>query len=144
MLSYLALFTAALLSATIVPGFSEAGVAAMVGTGSPILPVVAVASAGNTLGSVVNWVLGRYLLRFADRPWFPVSEQGIARAEAWFKRYGTWSLLLAWLPVLGDPLTLVAGVLRVRFGLFLILVAVGKTLRYVVLAYAAQSLTGGV
>ena len=144
MLSYLALFTAALLSATIVPGFSEAGVAAMVGTGSPILPVVAVASAGNTLGSVVNWVLGRYLLRFADRPWFPVSAQGIARAEAWFKRYGTWSLLLAWLPVIGDPLTLVAGVLRVRFGLFLILVAVGKTLRYAVLAYAAQSLASGV
>ena len=106
------------------------------------MTVVIVASAGNTLGAVINWYLGRYLLRFYGRRWFPVSDAAIARAQAWFNRYGTWSLLFAWLPVIGDPLTLVAGILRVRFDLFILLVAFGKTFRYVVVAMAATQLAG--
>jgi membrane protein YqaA with SNARE-associated domain len=98
------------------------------------------ATIGNTLGSCVNWFLGREIVRFRDRRWFPVSLQQLQKAQALFNRYGTWSLLLAWLPVVGDPLTLVAGVLRVRFVLFLMLVATGKGLRYAVVIYMASRL----
>jgi len=98
--------------------------------------LVAVATAGNTLGSVVNWGLGRYLLHWADRPWFPFSRAQLARASERFNKYGVWTLLFAWVPVIGDPLTFAAGVLQVRFALFLPLVAVGKGLRYVLIGAA--------
>jgi membrane protein YqaA with SNARE-associated domain len=75
--------------------------------------------------------MGRYLLRFQHRAWFYFSPTQIARAQAWFQRYGIWTLLLAWLPVGGDPLTLVAGIMNVRLKVFIVLVAVGKGLRYV-------------
>ena len=142
MTAYALLFLAAFGSATLIPGFSEAGVAAMVVSGESLGLVVAVAATGNTLGSVVNWALGRYLVRFAGRRWFPVSPEHLERGNKLFMRYGLWSLLLAWVPVIGDPLTLVAGVARVRLDLFLVLVAIGKTLRYVFVALAAASATG--
>jgi membrane protein YqaA with SNARE-associated domain len=85
---------------------------------------------GNTLGAVVNWLLGRWLLAYADRRWFPFKAQQLKRAQGWFNRYGSWTLLLSWMPVGGDALTFVAGMMRVRFSLFLLLVAIGKGLRY--------------
>jgi membrane protein YqaA with SNARE-associated domain len=92
------------------------------------------ATAGNTLGSCVNWYLGREILRFKPKlinsRWFPVTELQLERAQNRFSRFGVWSLLLAWLPIVGDPLTFVAGVMKVRFGLFLCLVVVGKGVRY--------------
>ena len=91
-----------------------------------------VASAGNTLGSVFNWLLGRFCLRWRDRPWFPAGPERLAAATVWFNRYGVWSLLLSWMPVVGDPITLVAGVLKVGFWRFLVLVAIAKTVRYLV------------
>ncbi|BBK33371.1 membrane protein YqaA with SNARE-associated domain [Stella humosa] len=126
------LFLAAFLAATILPLPSEAGLAALLaaGIGPPALLVV-VATAGNVLGSVVNWLLGRLAARFRDRPWFPVDARRMQRAEAWFRRWGVWTLLLAWVPVIGDPLTLVAGMLGVRWWAFLILVTIGKASRYV-------------
>lgn len=137
------LFAAAFASATLFPGFSEAGVAGLVAKGNSVALVVAVATAGNTLGSVFNWWLGRYLTRFSGRRWFPVSPEQLEKASERFRRYGTWCLLLAWLPVIGDPLTLVAGVMRVHFGLFLLLVGLGKGLRYLVVALAAAQVAGG-
>ena len=95
--------------------------------------LVVLASLGNTLGSVVNYVLGWQIVRFADRRWFPSNPENLARAQKWFDRWGVWALLLSWLP-LGDAITLVSGIMRTRFWLFLILVATGKTLRYVALA----------
>ncbi len=91
------------------------------------------ASLGNTLGSVANWGLGRFCLHWRDRKWFPVKARELERASAWFNRYGLWSLLLAWVPVVGDPLTLAAGALKARFLPFLLLVAICKTGRYAVL-----------
>ncbi|MCA1784373.1 MAG: DedA family protein, partial [Desulfobacteraceae bacterium] len=102
--------------------------------GDPLL-LLLVATTGNTLGSVVNWWLGLYLLRFQNRPWFYFSTAQITRAQSWFQRYGYWTLLLAWLPIGGDPLTLVAGIMKIRLGVFLPLVAVGKGLRYVAVIY---------
>ena len=73
------------------------------------------ASAGNTLGSAVNWLLGRYLLHFQDRRWFPFKQDNLGIAQRWFQKYGTWSLLLAWAPVGGDALTFIAGIYGMNF-----------------------------
>ncbi len=129
------LFGSAFLAATILPFYSEVVLFALLRQGGDPLFLLVVATVGNTLGSVVNWWLGLYLLRFQNRRWFYFSPAQIARAQAWFQRYGVWTLLLAWMPVGGDPLTLVAGIMKVRLGIFLVLVALGKGLRYVAVIY---------
>ena len=91
------------------------------------------ATAGNTLGAAVNWLLGRYLLHFQERRWFPFKTDSLKRAQAWFQRYGVWSLLFAWLPIGGDALTFIAGVMRVRFPIFFVLTGIGKGARYAIL-----------
>jgi membrane protein YqaA with SNARE-associated domain len=83
---------------------------------------------------VVNWCLGRFLLRFKEKPWFPTSKGQLERAQNWYRRYGRWSLLGSWLPVVGDPLTVVAGVMREPLVPFLVLVTIAKGTRYLVLA----------
>ena len=98
---------------------------------------------GNVLGSVVNWALGRWLAHFSDRRWFPIDERAYARAAGWYNRFGVWSLLLAWVPVIGDPLTAVAGALRVPFLRFVALVTFGKAARYVFIALAVAGWTAG-
>lgn len=95
-----------------------------------------VATLGNTLGAGVNWALGRYLMRFQDRGWFPFKIGKLSRAEKWFQRFGKWSLLMAWMPLGGDALTFIAGTMRLNFWVFLSLTAVGKGLRYAFLALA--------
>ncbi len=128
---YAGLFLSAFLASTFVPFSSEAvlvAMAAMDGYETGVL--LAVASLGNTLGALLNWALGRFFLRWKDRSWFPVSPTHLEQATQWFNQYGAWSLLLAWVPIIGDPLTLVAGILRTNVWLFLILVGVGKTARY--------------
>ncbi|MEQ8392398.1 MAG: YqaA family protein [Thalassospira sp.] len=135
------LFFSGLTSATLLPGTSEAALAALVASGDHALwLLVIVATAGNVLGSVVNWALGLYVDHFKNRRWFPISPDQLDRASRWFTRYGLWSLLLAWLPIIGDPLTLFAGVMRVRFIPFLILVTIGKAARYAMIAGGATFL----
>lgn len=132
---YLALFLAAFIAATIVPAQSEAVLVGLIVAGDrSLVLLLLVATTGNVLGSVVNWLLGRFIERFRDRPWFPVSRPRLAQAEAWYRRFGIWSLLLSWVPIIGDPLTVVAGVLRTPFLTFLVLVTVAKAGRYLVLA----------
>jgi membrane protein YqaA with SNARE-associated domain len=130
-LVYGGLFLQALLAATILPASSEVALAALLleGWGDPYV-LLAVATVGNTAGSAINWAIGRFLLRFRDRRWFPLNATRYEKTRAWFERFGVWSLLFAWVPVVGDPLTLVAGALRVGFGRFLALVAIGKAARY--------------
>lgn len=130
---YLSIFLTALLAATILPVQSEILVVAAQQQGYNLWWLWAVASAGNTLGSVINYVLGRYLLQFQDRRWFPFKPKTLEKGHWWFERYGKWSLLLAWTPFLGDPLTFIAGMLRLSFWQFLILVFVSKAGRYAVL-----------
>jgi membrane protein YqaA with SNARE-associated domain len=131
------LFFSAFLSATILPGQSEAALVALLLAGhqSAVLLLV-VASAGNILGSVVNWMLGRGIERFKGERWFPVSDEALKRAETHYARWGHWSLLLSFAPVIGDPLTVIAGVLREPFWRFLLLVSISKIGRYLVLASA--------
>ena len=130
---YLGLFLTALLAATIFPAQSEAAVAGMLLSGHRPLLVIGVASVGNVLGSVVNWWLGTQAAKLGHRRWFPLKPAQIERASGWYRRYGRWSLLLSWVPVVGDPLTLAAGFLRERLLVFLLLVSIAKTGRYVVL-----------
>ena len=128
-----ALFLSALTSATILPGTSEAALAALIASGDhAVWVLVAVATVGNVIGSLINWWLGLYAEHFKHRRWFPVSPEALDRASHWFGKYGLWSLLLAWLPIIGDPLTLFAGVMRVRFLPFIILVTIGKVARYAI------------
>lgn len=135
--AYLGLFASAFTSATLLPGSSEAALLTLLALGrGEIALLVAVATAGNVLGSLVNWVLGRGIERFRERPWFPVGPEAYARAERWYGRHGGWSLLLSWLPVVGDPLTMVAGTLRFPLLPFLLLVTLGKAGRYLFLAGA--------
>ena len=137
-LSYLLLFGSAFLAATILPFYSEVVLFALLRDGGDPVVLVIVATVGNTLGAVVNWLLGRYLRRFRDRRWFYFSPAQVDRAQRWFQRYGFWSLLLAWAPVGGDALTLVAGVMKVRLAPFLLLVGTGKALRYVSVVFLAD------
>jgi membrane protein YqaA with SNARE-associated domain len=94
-----------------------------------------VASFGNTLGSVVNWALGFYSRNLTTKKWFPFKDKRIKNSSKWFSKFGKWSLLFAWVPIIGDPLTLVAGLLRVKFLDFVILVAIGKVSRYFLIYY---------
>lgn len=139
----LGLFALAFAAATIIPAQSEAALAALVAAGSmsPVL-LVAVASLGNVLGSAVNWALGRFVERFRGRRWFPVSPAALDRAAAQYARWGHWSLLLSWVPFIGDPLTLAAGLLREPLWRFVAVVGLAKTARYGVVAAVALGLWG--
>ena len=105
------LFLSAFLAATVLPFYSELYLLKLLADGEPAGPLWAIATLGNTLGSVVNWLLGLYLLSFKDRRWFYFNDQQIERGQRWFNRYGVWSLLFAWLPIGGDVLTLIAGIM---------------------------------
>ena len=138
--AYAGLFTLAFLAATLLPAQSEAAlVGAILTEAYPWWALVVVASAGNVAGSVVNWLLGRSIERFRNRPWFPVSAAALDRAQMRYRRYGRWSLLLSWVPFIGDPLTLAAGLLREPFVSFVLIVSVAKTARYLAVAALATS-----
>ena len=138
---YTGLFLTALVAATVLPMQSEAALVGLLLTDTyPVWALVAVASLGNVLGSVVNWLLARGIEHFRDRRWFPVKPAALARAQGWYRRFGKWSLLLSWAPVIGDPLTVVAGVLKEPFPIFVALVTVAKVGRYLVLAAATLSM----
>lgn len=132
---YLGLFLAAFGAASLLPMQSEALlVGLLLAERQPLLALLAVATLGNVLGSLLNWLLGLYLERFRQRRWFPVGETQLQRGQRWYQRHGRWSLLLSWLPVVGDPLTVVAGVMRESFWVVLLLVTLAKGGRYAVLA----------
>ncbi|MGR3509135.1 MAG: YqaA family protein [Sulfitobacter sp.] len=135
MIAYIGLFMSALVAATILPMQSEAVLVGLLASSaySPVL-LIGVATVGNVLGSVINWYLGRFLMRFRGRRWFPASQSQLDNAQRWYHRYGRWSLLGSWLPLVGDPLTVVAGVLKEPLVPFLILVTIAKGARYLILA----------
>jgi len=133
---YLSLFAISFLAATILPFSSELTLAGLIATSNfDNLLLLIVASFGNILGSVVNWVLGFYSRNLSTKKWFPFKDKQIENSSKWFNKFGKWSLLFACVPIIGDPLTLVEGLLRVRFLDFIILVAIGKVSRYVLIYY---------
>lgn len=95
--------------------------------------LILVATVGNVLGSCVNWWLGLKIEHFKDKKWFPVSEQRLAQAQQIYHKYGFYSLLLSWTPVVGDPITLIAGLMKENFWRFLLIVTIAKGGRYLTL-----------
>jgi membrane protein YqaA with SNARE-associated domain len=133
---YTSLFIISFLAATILPLSSELTLAGLIATYNynNLLLLIA-ASLGNILGSIVNWILGFYSRNLISKKWFPFKDEQIKRSSNWFNKFGKWSLLFAWVPIIGDPLTLAAGLLRVKFIEFLILVSIGKVFRYFLIYY---------
>lgn len=127
---YLGLFVSAMLAATVLPGASEIIMVGLLVQGLDAWTLWTVATLGNVTGSTFNWWLGRQSLRFSDRRWFPVSREALERAQGWFRKWGQPSVLLSWLPGVGDAFTVAAGVMRMPLLTFLILVAIGKGARY--------------
>ncbi|MGE8392889.1 DedA family protein [Pseudomonas sp. BIGb0427] len=135
MLSYWALFLSAFGAATLLPLQSEAVlVGLLLREPEALISLLLIATAGNVLGSIVNWLLGRGIEHLRDKRWFPFKPAQLAKAQQRYQRYGQWSLLLSWMPVIGDPLTLIAGIMREPFWRFLVLVTLAKAGRYLVLA----------
>ena len=133
---YLSLFAISFLAATILPFSSEFTLAGLIATSNYDNSfLLIVASLGNVLGSVVNWAVGFYSRNLTKKKWFPFKDKQIENSSKWFSKFGKWSLLFAWVPVIGDPLTLAAGLLRVKFIEFVILVTIGKFSRYFLIYY---------
>ena len=134
LLSLAGLFIVAFGAATILPFQSEIVFVALQLRGDIAIEwIVLFASVGNILGSGLNYALGRVLERYRGRRWFPVSEEQLEKARAWYLKWGVWTLLFSWAP-LGDALTIEAGVMRTNVWLFFGLVSIAKTVRYIVVA----------
>ena len=132
---YIGLFVASFLAATILPLSSEVVLTALLLNGFSPVNVVTVATIGNVLGSLTNYALGYWASLEVIKKWLKMSEQEFVRAEQRFTKYGIFSLCFAWVPIIGDPLTVIAGVLRIPLLWFVILVTTGKLVRYVVISY---------
>lgn len=136
---YAGLFAVAFIAATLFPAQSEAALGALVVQQRySVVLLIAVATAGNTLGSCTNWALGRGIERYRDRKWFPASRAQLERAQRWFHRCGRWTLLLSWMPVVGDALTVTAGVMGEPLLPFTLIVGTSKLVRYLVVVGAVQ------
>jgi membrane protein YqaA with SNARE-associated domain len=141
MTEYLLLFGGAFAAATILPFYSEVYLAILLSEQPGNWAWLwLIATSGNTLGAVLNWWLGQYMLHYRERRWFPIKARELERAQRWFQRFGVWSLLFAWLPIGGDALTFIGGIMRVRLSHFVVLVGIGKGVRYLVVILFADAL----
>ena len=109
------MFVSALLAATLLPLGSEAVLLALLAADYAPLPLVIIATAGNVSGSLINFWLGRYAGRAGVQRVLKVSDATMLSAQRHFQKYGIWSLCFAWLPVVGDPLTFIAGIYGMNF-----------------------------
>lgn len=130
------LFISALISSTLFPGGSEGVLIYKIREGGDAVALVLVATIGNVLGSLITYGMGRAGNEAIHRKWLRMDEKRLTQAESWFNRYGKPSLLFAWLPVIGDPLCLVAGLFRCGLLVFVLLVTAGKLARYSLIAWA--------
>jgi membrane protein YqaA with SNARE-associated domain len=138
---YTTLFISSFISSTILPGHSEITLTTFIFLNKyNIINLIFIASLGNILGSILNWYLGFHFVKFKEKKWFPINKRQLEKASLWFLNYGKWALFLSWVPFVGDPLTVVAGVLRVPIITFLIIVSVSKILRYVIVSLITLNL----
>jgi len=138
-MEYISIFFLSFLAATIIPFSSEVGLLSYMAVGKFINELLLIfASLGNILGSCVNYILGHYIIKLKTKSWFPFKDNQILKATNWFNRFGVYSLFFAFLPIVGDPLTLIAGMFRVSFLKFIILVSLGKILRYLLIYYGVS------
>ena len=129
---YLSLFLSSFIAATLLPAQSEAVLAFQLASNkNNLIYLMLIATFGNVLGSLVNWYLGRFCLKYKEKKWFPIKANQLKRGQKYYNNYGRFSLLFSWLPIIGDPITLVAGALKEPLWSFLILVTIAKGLRYI-------------
>ena len=129
---YFSLFLSSFFAATLLPAQSEAVLAfQIVSNKNNLIYLIFVATLGNVIGSLVNWYLGKFCLKYKEKKWFPIKVNQLEKGQKYYREYGRFSLLFCWLPVIGDPITLVAGVLKEPLWSFLILVTIAKGLRYI-------------
>jgi len=140
-LGYSGLFVSAFLAATILPLSSEVVLSALLVNGLSPVVLVAIATVGNVLGSLTNYALGYWASLDVIKKWLKISDEEFSRAEQRFAKYGLLSLCFAWVPIIGDPLTLIASILRIRLIWFVILVTAGKLMRYSVISYLVSTNT---
>lgn len=141
LLTHASLFAIAFLAATILPLQSEAVLAGLLSLSvESWWTLLGVATLGNTLGAVVNWALGRGIEHYQNRRWFPVKPTQLETAKVHYQRWGRWCLFFSWVPVVGDAFTVLAGVLRERLWVFVVIVGIGKLARYLVVAAAVAGL----
>ncbi|MBU0909298.1 MAG: DedA family protein [Proteobacteria bacterium] len=134
-----ALFLLSFLASTVIPLGSEWLVVTLILKSYQPEYVVAVATAGNYLGACTTYFVGLWGAGFLIKKVMRIDEASLARAQLFYRRYGSWSLLFSWLPVIGDPLCLAGGALRINFILFSLLVFAGKLARYAVIAAVTAS-----
>ena len=138
---YLTLFISAFSAATILPVQSEVLLAYQVSIApDSVVLLVAVATLGNVLGATINWWLGRLTENFRAKKWFPVNQRQLRKAENFYAQYGRYSLLFSWVPIIGDSITIVAGILREPILSFVLLVTIAKCARYVFVVGLTSSL----
>ena len=138
---YASLFISSFLSSTILPGHSELILTTFIFLKKyPIVDLIFFASIGNILGSILNWFIGYYFTSLKDRKWFPINKSQLTRASSWFLKYGKWTLCLSWVPLIGDPLTIIAGIFRVPIHTFILIVTLAKTMRYVFISLVAANI----
>ena len=136
--AYSSLFISSFLSSTILPGHSEITLTTLILLEKySQLFLIFFASFGNILGSVINWYLGFYITKFVNKSWFPFKKKQLDKASLWYLKYGKWSLFFSWVPIIGDPLTIVAGIFRVPLVIFITIVSISKVLRYIFVGYVA-------
>lgn len=130
------LFLSSFLAATIFPAQSELVLASLnIADNHDKFLLVVIATTGNVLGALVNWFIGYYLIKFKNKKWFPIQKRKIDKYSRFYRRWGILSLLLAWMPIIGDPLTVIAGIFKTNIWLFLILVTIGKLGRYLLIIF---------
>ncbi len=130
---YFSLFFVSFVAASLLPAYSEVMLVGLLLNGYDPVKLFLFATVGNTLGACLNWLLGRYLLRYKQHRFFPFKENSLKGAQHWFQKYGVWTLLMSWAPIGGDALTFIAGVMRVKFSVFILLISIGKGARYAIL-----------
>lgn len=130
-MSVLLLFISALGAATLLPLQSEAVLLALLAQDAHAAwLLIFIASLGNILGSCINWYLGLKIEVFKSKKWFPMSEHKLVQAQKTYQKYGFWSLFLSWVPIIGDPITFIAGLMKENFLKFFLMVTLAKTGRY--------------
>lgn len=136
MLAYIGLFLSALGAATLLPLQSETVLLGLLTLDQySVVLLISIATLGNVLGSCVNWWLGLKIEQYKGKKWFPVKPAQLFKAQQLYAKYGSGILLLSWVPIIGDPLTLVSGVLKEKFLRFVLIVILAKGLRYLVILW---------
>ena len=133
------LFLSAFGAATLLPGSSELVLTGVLASGKVSTGLaIGVATLGNTFGSSVNWILGRFFAKFKDEKWFPLKADQYDKLNGWYYKWGLWTLFASWVPIIGDPLTVIAGIARTPFAIFFTIVLIAKLLRYLAVAGVFQ------